>query len=269
MLKKSHPKPSYLTCKDGSQLAYHQHIPKNIDIHNAGILFLGGFMSDMEGTKALFLHNLCINNGIPYTRFDYFGHGSSEGKFTDGTIGRWKDDVITIIDKLIKTPHIIIGSSMGGWLMLLATLERPEKVKALIGIAAAPDFTEDLIWNLLSKEEKQILKSEGQYILPTEYCNDPDPDPYPITTELIEEARKHMLLRNSIQINCPVRLIHGSNDKDVPQETSSNLMHALTSTDVHLNILKNADHRMSSNEALALLEAVVLQTISQHRNFDL
>lgn len=242
--------PQYLTLKDGNKLAYH-HFRGNDDAPS--ILFLGGFMSDMSGTKATALEDFCKAKHSSYTRFDYFGHGQSEGEFTDGTIGYWKDNVIAILDMLPKRKHIIIGSSMGGWLMLLAALERPEAVKALIGIASAPDFTQGLIWDVMNDHEKASLLKDGIYHQPSDYSN----SPYPIAKSLIEEGRRHLLLDKEINITCPVRLIHGMKDDDVPYTLSIELAKRLRSEDVQLELIKRSDHRMSSPEDIALIQAQI------------
>lgn len=222
---------------------------------------MGGFKSDMEGTKALYLEDYCKSNDIDFIRFDYSGHGQSSGRFTDGTIGIWKQDAIGVLDGLTEKPQILIGSSLGGWISMLTAIERPKKLYALIGIAAAPDFTEDLIWDKLSESEKEILKKEGLYNLPSEYCNDPtaEPDPYPITYNLITEARERLLLRGKIEINCPVRLIHGIKDLDVPYETCLRISENITSEDVRIILSKNGDHRMSSPESLEIIKNTIEQ----------
>lgn len=235
-----------LQLTDGNYIAYHKINSKK---NRPSILFLGGFMSDMNGTKATALQEYCENKGYGYIRFDYFGHGQSSGKFTEGTIGRWKNNVLTVLDELTDSPQIVIGSSMGGWLMLLAALERPEKILSLIGIASAPDFTEDLIWNIMTKEQKKELSDNGIYMLKSDYGD----EAYPIRLNLIEEGRNHLLLKNNININIPVRLIHGMKDEDVPASFSTNLAMQLTSNDVKVKLIENGDHRMSTKENIELI----------------
>ncbi len=240
----------FLTLEDGNQLAYfhtqgHASAPS--------IVFLGGFMSDMSGTKATALERFCKAKDYCYTRFDYFGHGKSSGTFTEGTIGYWKNNVLAILDMLPNTKHIIVGSSMGGWLMLLAALERPEKVTALIGVASAPDFTENLIWNVMREDEKQELLNNGIFNQASDYSD----SPYPITVQLIEEGRKHLLLDKTIPIHCPIRLLHGMKDDDVPYTLSVTLAQKLESDDVQLQLIKRSDHRMSSEEDVAMLERTI------------
>lgn len=213
------------------------------------VIFLSGFMSDMQGNKALALQEFCEQNSISFIRFDYFGHGLSDGKFTDGTIGIWKQNVIDIIDNLTIGNLIIVGSSMGGWLMILATLARPKRVSYLIGIASAPDFTENLIWDKLSNEQKHTLEKNGVHNFASEYSD----TPYPISLSLIKEGRNHLLLNDKININIPVELIHGDKDCDVPCKLSEYLAKKITSDKVNLTIVKNGDHRMSTDENIELL----------------
>ena len=206
-------------------------------------------MSDMEGTKATALEEFCQEKGYNFIRFDYMGHGQSSGKFTEGTIGLWKENTLKVLDELTEGPQMLIGSSMGGWLMLLVALERKERIAGLIGIASAPDFTEDLIWNDMNKEAQKTLMEKGVYTLESDYGD----DPYPITKELIEEGRKHLLLKNNINIDCPVRLIHGILDEDVPSHLSITLGQQLTTDNMCINLIEDGDHRMSNPENIELL----------------
>lgn len=212
----------------------------------------------MGGTKAMALQDYCEKQGYTYVRFDYFGHGQSSLKFTDGTIGTWKQNVLDVLDHLTKGPQILVGSSMGGWLMLLAALERPERVAGLVGIASAPDFTKDLIWDLLAPDTQHRLKNEGVYSLESEYGN----APYPITYQLIEEGNRHLVLHKPLPIRCPVRLLHGMQDKDVSYTLSSYLLEQLESEDAQLLIIKNADHRMSTPENIRLLCAKIEEMLA-------
>lgn len=237
---------------DGDYIAYNR--TKSKQKHKPTIVFLGGFMSDMQGTKALALEAFCQKQDIGYLRFDYFGHGESSRTFEEGTIGQWKDNVLTVIDFLTEGPLILVGSSMGGWLMLLAALERKERISALLGIAAAPDFTEDLMWEMFDGTIKSALERDGLYHLPTDYCNDPEPSAYPITMELIKEGRHHLLMRKErIALTCPVRLVHGMQDQDVPYLTSVKLAEKLQSHKVQVVLDKQGDHRMSEKENLNII----------------
>jgi pimeloyl-ACP methyl ester carboxylesterase len=251
-------KISNLKRQDGHTLAYAKLDGR--DSARPGVIFLSGFKSDMQGSKALFLETFCRREGLSYLRFDYFGHGQSSGAFTDGSLSRWLEDTLAALDELTKGPQIIIGSSMGGWLMLLAALKRPKRLHALLGIASAPDFTENLIWNALKPEEQKTILDHGVFHLPTEYCNDPAADSsYPITRLLIEDGRNHLLLGTPIPITCPVRLIHGMKDADVPPDVSLQILNHLASNDATATFLKSGDHRMSSPEALTLLEKTLVE----------
>lgn len=249
--------PSYLQLKDGSKIAYHK-LPAN-DTAKPSIIFIHGFKSDMEGAKALAIEEFCQTKSLGFIRFDCTGHGSSSGDFLDGTIGRWSEDLISVIDDLSEGPQILIGSSMGGWLMLLSALKRPDRIAGLIGIAAAPDFTEELIWNALSEEDKEALLRDGIYHQPNEYTDsyDEEPEPYIITQLLVEEARNNLLLAQPIKINCPIRLIHGQKDADVPVETASRIKEKLASDDVEIIISPEGDHRMSNSADIELITSTL------------
>lgn len=218
-----------------------------------GIVFLGGFRSDMTGVKAAALDDLCRRTGRAFVRFDYFGHGASSGAFTDGTIGRWADDAVAVLDELTAGPQVLVGSSMGGWIMLLAALRRPERVAALVGIAAAPDFTEDLMWARYDAKARAELAETGIRREPSAY----DDQPYPITLRLIEEARGHLLLRGPIPIRCPVRLLHGMRDPDVPWETALRLAERLATDDVEIHLVRDGDHRLSRDADTVRLQTTV------------
>ncbi len=228
----------------GHSLAYHQRAGSG-----PGVVFLGGFMSDMSGTKARFLEAWCAQRGWAYLRFDYFGHGASDGRFEHGTIGRWTDDAIGIIDALTQGPQILVGSSMGGWIMLLAALARPERIAALVGIAAAPDFTEDLMLPAFSADERAALERDGRITQPSDYSE----SPYTITKALIDDARQHLLLRQSLPLTMPVRLLHGQQDPDIPWQRSLTLTDRLAAADVRLTLIKDGDHRLSRDKDLELL----------------
>ena len=245
-----HPSaPENLARPDGATIAYHK-IPGGETRNRApGLIFQGGFMSDMTGTKALALEAFARERGQDFLRFDYLGHGASSGRFEEGTIGRWAEDAIAVLDELTEGPQIIVGSSMGGWIMLLTALARPERVAGLIGIAAAPDFTESLMWRKFPPEVRAQLEREGVYYEPSDYSE----EPYAITMTLIEEARAHLLMDRPIPIACPVRLIHGMADADVPWKLSLELMEKLESGDVEATLVKGAGHRLSEPIDLARL----------------
>ncbi len=238
------PGHAILARPDGATIAYHRLIGEP-----PGIVFLGGFRSDMTGTKALFLEDYCRRRGRAYVRFDYFGHGASSGDIALGTVGRWREDAIAVIDSLTTGPQILVGSSMGGWIMLLAALARPGRVAALIGIAGAPDFTEELLWPRLTPAQREEIMGRGSVILPSDF----DPAGYLYTRALIEDGKRHLLLRAPIALDMPVRLLHGLADESVPWRLSLRLAERLASCDVAVTLVKNGDHRLSSEPDLARL----------------
>jgi pimeloyl-ACP methyl ester carboxylesterase len=244
----------------GGWLAYHHTPPKDPQAARPGVVFLGGFKSDMTGTKATYLEEICGKHGLGYTRFDYMGHGQSSGDFEDGTIGQWAENAVAILDKVAMGPQLLIGSSMGGWMMLLAALKRPEQVRGLIGIAAAPDFTEDLIWEAFDDATKEALMRDGVIQMPN--CYD-DQEPYTITRQLIEEGRQHLLLKTTIPLDCPVTLLQGMRDDDVPWHVSVQLSEKLQSDTVQVCLFKDGDHRMSDAPKLAAIEAALLEMQGQ------
>jgi len=229
---------SRLAVKDDETLSYH-HSPGSLP----GILFCAGFNSNMQGDKALALEDWCLQEGRQYTRFDYFGHGQSSGKFECGTIGRWRDDAVAILDAVTSGPQLIVGSSMGGWIMLLAALLRPERVVGLIGVAAAPDFTRALAEQGLSPAQHEQLAQTGYCEIANCY---EDGEPYRISHTLLQEAADHLLLKTPIALDMPVRLIQGQLDEDVPWETVLQLQDALLSSDVEVQLVKSGDHRLST-----------------------
>jgi pimeloyl-ACP methyl ester carboxylesterase len=212
------------------------------------VVFLPGFRSDMTGDKATALAAFCADRGQAMLRFDYSGHGVSGGRFEVGTIGRWTDDALAVIDRLTEGPLVLVGSSMGGWIALLAALARPDRVAALIGIAAAPDFTEALMWRAMTAERRTSLMRDGVMHRPSQYG-----EPYPITRALIEDGRTRLLLNAPIALDCPVRLLHGQDDPDVPWELALRIAERVTGSDVQVILVKDGDHRLSRPQDLALL----------------
>lgn len=243
--------PTYLKL-DHDTLAYHQTIGKQ-----PGIIFCGGFMSDMMSTKALALERFCQQTGQAFVRFDYSGHGQSSGKFEEGTITSWLNNALAIFDEITEGSQIIVGSSMGGWIALLLALARKDRVAALVGIASAPDFTEELIWQKLSHDHKNELQKNGALYHPCAYSE----HPYAITTHLIEDGRKHLLLHSEITLDIPVRLLHGMLDPDVPWQTSLCLAEKLRSNDVRINLIKDGDHRLSRDQDIKLLTQIVCELL--------
>ena len=228
---------------DGVELAW-----ALLDGTGPTVVFLSGFRSDMTGDKATALAAFCAERGQAMLRFDYSGHGTSGGAFEDGTIGRWCEDALTAIDRLTDGPLVLVGSSMGGWIALLAALARYDRVAAVIGIAAAPDFTEMLMWQAMSFEQRAVLMRDGVLQAPSQYG-----EPYPITRALIEDGRTRLLLEGPIAIDCPMRLLHGQCDPDVPWEIALRLAEQVTGEDVQVALIKDGDHRLSRPQDLALL----------------
>ena len=236
------------SASDGQTIAYHV-----IEGKTPGVMFLGGLMSDMSGTKAIALESLCRAAGRAFVRFDYLGHGESSGRFIEGTIGRWHADTLTVLDEIARGPQILVGSSMGGWQMLLAARARPERIVGLIGVAAAPDFTEDLMWDQFDDATKARIQTDGILHLPSEY----EDTPYPVSLALIEDGRNHLLLRSPLEVNCPLHLIHGMADRDVPWQTALRIAEAVSSEDVSVTLIKAGGHRLSAAADLAHLSSVV------------
>jgi pimeloyl-ACP methyl ester carboxylesterase len=237
-----------LLTADGSSIAC-RHTPGI----TPGVLFLPGFRSNMQGIKALALEDYCLCQGRQFTRFDYTGHGESSGRFEDGSIGSWRDDALHVLDRISSGPQLLVGSSMGGWIMLLLALARPERVSGLLGIAAAPDFTETRR-ERLDAVQRQQLETLG-------YCEQPnsydDARPYRIGRRLLDESREHCLLGQPIAIDAPIRLIHAMDDPDVPWQRSLELADRVSSADVELHILKRGGHRLSEPADLQRLLRVL------------
>ena len=245
--------------RDGAHIAYR----KQVGTKNMGVVFLGGFRSDMEGTKAAHLAEWCAQNGYDYLRFDYFGHGASSGNFIDGTLSYWHADVLCILDELTDGAQILVGSSFGGFMALLAALARPVQIAGLLLIAPAIDMTERLIWDDMDEARRAQLAHDGVVYRASEY----DSDPYPITQALIEDGRQFCLLNNAytdkIDLTCPIRILHGQKDDAVPWALSLELVEALRSDDVRLILFKNGDHRLSAPAELDLLTTTLGALLAQ------
>lgn len=217
------------------------------------VVFLGGFRSDMTGTKAMALEAWAHRTGRAYLRFDYLGHGQSSGRFEDGTIGRWLDDSLAAIDSLTTGKLVLVGSSMGGWLSFLAGRARPERLAGLVLIAAAPDFTERMLLKDLSAEDRRKLERDGRLERPSQYS----PEPSVFTWKLIEEGRHHLLLDKKLALPCPVRLLHGQSDPDVPWEYSLQIARHVEAPEVITTLIKGGDHRLSTPSDIDRLVATV------------
>jgi len=227
-----------------------------------GLFWLGGFKSDMQGTKAQALDAWAQQHGRALTRFDYSGHGESGGSFTDGTIGRWLEESLAVFDACCNGPQVVIGSSMGGWLALLLVRELARRVSpsaariaALVLIAPAVDFTEALMWKRFSPEIQRQIEENGAWDRPSRYGE----EPYPITRGLIEDARRHLLLDGMIETGCPVRVLQGVQDPDVPWQHAVDLTARLAQDDVVLTLVKDGDHRLSRPEDVERMLAAVAE----------
>lgn len=240
--------PSILTREDGATIAYRRRAGTG-----PGIVFLSGFMSDMNGTKATFLDDYAAARGRAYLRFDAFAHGASSGDFNEATVGRWRTDAVAALDALTEGPQILVGSSLGGWIMLLVALDRPERIAALVGIAAAPDATEALMWRRASPETQAKIMRDGYVDLPSQYGE----APYRFTRKLIEDGRKHLVMDTPLPVACPVRLLHGMRDPDVPWQTSVALAQHVSAGDVRVTLVKDGDHRLSRPGDLDLLARIL------------
>jgi pimeloyl-ACP methyl ester carboxylesterase len=243
--------PARLEMPDGRRIAYRRSPGAG-----PGIVFLGGFRSDMTGTKATFLEALARARGQAFLRFDYTGHGASSGRFEEGCIGDWTRDAADAVAALTAGPQVLVGSSMGGWIaLLLARQSAPGRIAGLVGIAAAPDFTEDGIWAEMDNDTRRRLAMDGRIETPSDYSD----DPYPITARLIEDGRHHLVLRAALDLPFPVRLLQGMADMDVPVAVALRLAEHAACADLRLTLVKGADHRFSGPAELALIAASIAE----------
>ncbi|NVN88397.1 MAG: alpha/beta hydrolase [Rhodopseudomonas sp.] len=225
-----------------------------------GLLWLCGFNSDMKGTKAVALDEWAAGQGRAMVRFDYSGHGESGGAFADGTIGRWLEESLAVFDACCAGPQIVVGSSMGGWIALLLARELARRaagrasLAALVLIAPAPDFTEELMWKAFPPEIRAEIETTGVWLRPSDYG-----EPYPITRALIEDGRNHLVLGSAIELGCPVRILQGAQDPDVPWRHAFALADRLPSDDVVLTLIQDGDHRLSRPQDLARVIAAVTE----------
>lgn len=239
---------SFLTTPQSRHIAYHQTQGRG-----PGVVFLGGFRSDMEGTKALRLQSWAEAAGRAFLRFDYSGHGRSHGAFTDGAISDWREDAVAVIQSLTEGPQILVGSSMGGWLALLLARDMGAQVAGVVGIAAAPDFTQRMWDQEFSDQDRADLLAKGQVLRPSDYAD----DPYVITRRLIEDGRQNLLLDSDLMLPMPVRLLQGTADADVPPKVALDLLGHCQCPDLRLTLVKDADHRFSTPECLELIISTV------------
>ena len=238
----------HLTTPQGRRIAYVQTKGQG-----PGVVFLGGFMSDMTGTKAVYLQDWAERTGRAFLRFDYSGHGQSSGAFEEGAIGDWFEDALAVLDHLTKGPQVLVGSSMGGWISLLLARALPARVKALVGIAPAPDFTEDSMWAGFSDAQRAALVAQGRITIPSDYSD----AGYPVTRRLIEEGRGRLVLRGPLPLPFPVRILQGTADTDVPPAVALRLMDHAECDDLRLTLVKGADHRFSTPACLAMIAQAV------------
>jgi pimeloyl-ACP methyl ester carboxylesterase len=236
------PSVGKLERESGETIAYLRRAGKP-----PGIMWFGGFKSEMTGTKASALDAWARERDRTLLRFDYFGHGQSSGDFRDGAITRWRDDALATLDGLTAGPQILVGSSMGAWIALLTARARPERVKAMLLLAPATDFTESIMWARMTPETRSEIMELGEWLWPTIY----DLEPYPITRALIEDGRKHLLLGSPLPLGFPVRILQGMQDPDVPWQHAVKLVEAIEG-DVSMTLLKSGDHRLSTPDELKL-----------------
>jgi pimeloyl-ACP methyl ester carboxylesterase len=238
---------------NGRRIAYERRKGKG-----PGVVFLGGFRSDMTGTKAQALEDWAMRQGRAFLRFDYSGHGQSSGEFLDGCIGDWAQDAMAAIGALTEGPQVLVGSSMGGWISLLVARAMPNKLAGLVTIAAAPDFTEDSMWAGFSADQRDLLMQQGRVELPSEYSE----GPYVITRRLVEDGRTHLVLRQKLTLPFPVRFLQGTADVDVDKAVALRLLDHAEGPDMRLTLVKGADHRFSSPDCLALIERMVEEVLA-------
>ncbi|CAB1333082.1 unnamed protein product [Coregonus sp. 'balchen'] len=234
----------YATRPDRPKLAY-----RKVEGKSPGVVFLPGFASNMGGKKAEALEEFCQSLGHSYLRFDYTGCGSSEGEMVDGTVGTWKKDVLYVLDELVEGPQILVGSSMGGWLMCLAAIARPERTAAMVGISTAADHFVT-VYNTLPIEARKEIEEKGQWVVPTKHNAEGS---ITFTTEFLKEAEQHRVLQSPIPVTCPVRLIHGMKDQDVPWHISMQVAERVLSNDVDVILRKHGQHRMTEKEDIKLI----------------
>jgi len=247
--------PEYITSNDGLSIAYN-FLPGSLPT----VMFMPGFFSHMEGTKARRLESFCRDRGNAYLRFDYRGHGESEGRFEDGTVSDWLNDTLLVLDNIAEKPVIAVGSSMGGWIALLAALKRSNAINGLVGIASSPDFTQSLYNDRLNEQQRHEINEQGFLQQASEYRD----DPIIITRKLIEDGKHHLLLhRKYLDISFPVCLIHGKMDRDVPWGKSLALQHRIGMDRCKLILVPDGKHRLSREQDLQLIERAVLDVIKR------
>lgn len=243
----------YLETPQGRRIAYNR-----TEGRGTGVVFLGGFRSDMQGTKAIALQEWAVRAGRPFLRFDYSGHGESGGDFLEGSIGDWFADASAAITMLTTGPQVLVGSSMGGWMSLLCARAMPDRVAGLVTIAAAPDFTEIGFWAGFDEAQRQALLRDGRVEIPSDYSD----EPYVLTRRLIEDGRDHLVLSRPLPLPFPVRFLQGTADCDVPVDWAMRLLDHAEGEDLRLTLVKGADHRFSTPHCLELIALSVGEVLS-------
>ncbi len=239
----------HIRVNNNRQIAFVRSFYNDKPKKSPGVVFLGGFRSDMEGTKALAMENFFASEKRDFLRFDYSGHGSSSGGFSEFCISDWVEDSLAVIEQLTEGPQILVGSSMGGWISFLLAEKIPKKIKGIIGIAAAPDFTQHGFWQNFSIEQKKELNKIGHIDIPSIY----DSEPYRITKLLIEDGRKNLIFGKKKVYSFPVRLLQGTADEDVKIEVPLKLLEEITCSDLTLTLVKDANHSFSSDKCLEII----------------
>jgi pimeloyl-ACP methyl ester carboxylesterase len=244
----------YLTTPQGRRLAYNRSAGAG-----PGVVFLGGFKSDMEGSKARFLHDWALAQGRAFLRFDYSGHGQSSGDFEDGCIGDWAADARAVIETLTEGPQVLVGSSMGGWISLLLSQVIPDRIAGLVGIAAAPDFTLTTWAEELTEAQRDEVRRTGRTTMDSGYAD----NPYVFTAKLFEDGARQTVLTQPLPLPFPARFLQGTADVDVLPGVALRLMDHATGPDIRLTLVKGADHRFSTPDCLALIAAAVTDVLER------
>lgn len=244
--------PLFFSPRQNNSIAYHRFIGSDAAL--PGVIWLGGFRSDMTGTKAVYLEDQCKARGQSYIRFDYTGHGSSSGKFEDGCISSWLQDATDVFDALTTGPQILVGSSMGGWIALLLARLRPDRVAGVLGLAAAPDFSRDIYDHAFTDAQRAAIKKDGALHVPSAYG-----DPYPLTQKLFDDAETHILLDKITTLPMPIHLIQGKKDPDVHWQKAEKIKKQIASRDFNITYIDDGDHRLSRPEDLALIGQTLME----------
>ena len=242
-------------------VAYNKHIAAKKKAPY--VIFHHGLMSNMNGEKALAIENFCKNSGYHFIRFDNFGHGKASGDFAEETISSWLDGLNLVINELTEGSVVLVGSSMGSWITILSAMLNQDIVKGVVGISSAVDFTEELIWNKTTQEQKNLLKDQGKCLITG---SDPNCNySYPISYQLILDGRKHLLLnKEKINISCPLQLVHGMQDIDVPYIISKQISEKIVHNNVVIKLIKDGDHRLSREQDLQVICNSISEIIPSH-----